>query len=73
MGTSILSLAAAKRAAINPATHSLWIAEAAAAGFRARGWVRLEPPRNGGILFVHRERQQASFAALAQEPVINNA
>jgi hypothetical protein len=39
----------------------IWIAEAHARQFREPGWVRLEPPREGGVMFVQRERQQVAL------------
>jgi hypothetical protein len=61
MARIILSIADAKRAAQDPTMHLLWITEADAAEFDEAGWVRLEPPLDGGVMFLHRERQQLAI------------
>jgi hypothetical protein len=63
MAQTILSLTEAKRAARDPATHLLWVQQTQAAAFREAGWVRLEPPRDGGVMFLHRERQRGTSSA----------
>jgi len=60
MARTILSLADARRAAQDPSNHLIWVAEEHATAFQERGWVRLEPPLGGGVMFLHRERQQAA-------------
>jgi len=60
MARTILSLADARHAARDSANHFIWVAEAHAAAFKERGWVRLEPPLGGGVMFVNRQRQQAA-------------
>lgn len=61
MPRTILSIVDAKRAAREPGTHLLWVAESHAAEFQELGWVRLEPARGGGVMFLHRRRQQAAL------------
>lgn len=60
MARTVLSLADARRAAQDPANHLIWVAEEHAPAFQERGWVRLEPPRGGGVMFLHRQRQEAA-------------
>lgn len=57
MGHSVLSLDDARRAARRPEQYLLWVKAAYARQFREPGWVKLEPPRNGAVLFVHRGRE----------------
>jgi len=61
MARIVFSLAEAKQAAGDPTTYLMWIKESDAARFSGSGWIRLEPPRDGGVLFLHRERQQAAL------------
>lgn len=57
MGTQILSASDAKAAAREPTQYLLWVSEKQARLFHEPGWVKLEPPRGGAVLFVHRERE----------------
>lgn len=58
MSTALLSAAAALEAAARkPTCYLLCIDQQEARLFDAPGWVRLEPPRDGGVLFIHRERE----------------
>lgn len=61
MARTILSLGEARRAVQSPGVHLLWVAEGQAKDFSEPGWIRLEPPREGGVMFLHRERQQAAL------------
>lgn len=60
MARTILSIADARRAARDPAVHVVWVAQEHAEAFREEGWVRLEPPRDGGVMFLNRVRQEAA-------------
>jgi hypothetical protein len=62
MGRATYSAVEAREQAKDPLVHLLWVTQAQAARFQVRGWVRLEPPRDGGVMFLHRERQQAAIA-----------
>jgi hypothetical protein len=57
MGRAILSIVEARRAAKDAEQYLLWLDEREAALFREPGWVKLEPPRDGGVLFVHPQRE----------------
>ena len=57
MGSPVFSAVAARRAARKPSRYLLWVTEVDASRFQEPGWVRLEPPRNGAVLFLHRERE----------------
>jgi hypothetical protein len=57
MGHPVLTLDDARRAARRPEHYLLWVKAACARQFREPGWVKLEPPRNGAVLFVHRARE----------------
>lgn len=57
MGHSILTTAEAQTAAREPGQYYLWVRESESKRFAEPGWVKLEPPRNGGVLFVHRDRE----------------
>jgi len=59
MGPVILSLAQARLNARDQTTYLLWLTERAARDFNVDGWQELKPHRNGAVLFVHREREQA--------------
>ena len=57
LGQRILSIAEARRAAKDSGQYLLWLDETEARQFREPGWVKLEPPRDGGVLFVHPRRE----------------
>lgn len=57
MGRSILSIVEARRAARLPDQYLVWVKEKDAARFQEPGWVKLEPPRDEAVLFVHPQRE----------------
>jgi hypothetical protein len=57
MGHPILSVKDALKAASEPTCYLVWVREPEAQRFRKHGWLRLEPPREGAVLFVHRQRE----------------
>ena len=57
MGQSILTTVEAQTAAREPGQYYLWVRESESKQFAEPGWIKLEPPRNGGVLFVHRGRE----------------
>lgn len=57
MGDPILSAADARRVAEETNRYLVWVREREAPRFQEPGWVRLEPPRQGAVLFVHRRRE----------------
>jgi hypothetical protein len=58
MGQPILSIAEARRAARLPDQYLVWVKQHDAAKFQEPGWVKLEPPRDDAVLFVHRQRER---------------
>jgi hypothetical protein len=60
MGTptlTVLTLNDARTAAREPNRYLLLIAESQARHFREPGWMKLEPPRDGAVLFIHPQRE----------------
>jgi len=58
MSLGLLTASAALEAAARkPTCYLLCVDQREAPLFDAPGWVRLEPPRDGGVLFIHRERE----------------
>ncbi len=57
MAAPILSIEAARRASQQPSKYLLWVRQADAKQFAEPGWVKLEPPRDGAVLFLHRQRE----------------
>jgi hypothetical protein len=57
MGNRVLSALGARRVAGEPERYLLWVTEVEASRFREPGWERLEPPRDGAVLFLHRQRE----------------
>ena len=57
LGQKLLSLAEARRAAKDSGQYVLWLNEQHAQEFHEPGWVKREPVRDGGVLFVHAERE----------------
>jgi hypothetical protein len=53
----ILSAIEARKVAHEESRYALWVRELDAVGFSEPGWVKLEPPRNGAVLFLNRERE----------------
>jgi hypothetical protein len=57
MARFILSAADARSAAHEPHQYLLWVKQPEAPSFTEPGWVKLEPPRDGAVLFIHRDRE----------------
>lgn len=57
MGRIILSIAEARRAARLPDQYLVWVKQQDAVRFHEPGWVKLEPPRDNAVLFVHPQRE----------------
>jgi hypothetical protein len=57
MALPLLTAADALAAAREPLCYLLRVVQSEASGFSGPGWTRLEPPRDGGVLFLHRERE----------------
>jgi len=58
MPTTLLSAAAALDAAAStPTCYLLCLDQREACLFSAPGWVAIAPPRDGAVIFVHRERE----------------
>jgi hypothetical protein len=57
MGHPILSIAEARRAARLPDQYLVWVKQQDAVKFQEPGWVKLEPPRDDAVLFIHRQRE----------------
>lgn len=57
MGRSILSIVEARRAARLPDQYLVWVKQQDAVKFQEPGWVKLEPPRDDAVLFVHPQRE----------------
>ena len=60
MGQVVLSVADMRAAAREPTRYLLWVSEKQARLFGEPGWVNIEPPRDGAVLFVHCEREVAA-------------
>jgi len=60
----MLTAAAALTAAREPLCYLLRIVQSEACAFSGPGWMRLEPPpRDGSVLFIHRERELLAVRA----------
>jgi hypothetical protein len=57
MGHPVLSIAEARRAARRPDQYLVWVKQQDAVKFQEPGWVKLEPPRDDAVLFLHRQRE----------------
>jgi hypothetical protein len=57
MGHTILSIAEARRAARLPDQYLVWVKQQDAVKFQEPGWVKLEPPRDDAVLFIHPQRE----------------
>ncbi len=57
MRVPLRSAAAARSAADAPTCYMLHVVEAEADHFNQPGWTKLGSPRDGGVVFVHRERE----------------
>jgi hypothetical protein len=67
MGHAILTAAAARRAALDCEQYLLWVRQRDAQQFNEPGWLKLEPPRDGAVLFVHRQRE---FCAIRRRGIL---
>jgi hypothetical protein len=57
MALPVLTAAEALTAAREPLCYLLRVVQSEASGFSGPGWTRLDPPRDGVVLFIHRERE----------------
>jgi hypothetical protein len=57
MGRIILSLVQARQAARDSDQYLVWVKQRDAVKFQEPGWVKLEPPRDDAVLFIHVERE----------------
>jgi hypothetical protein len=57
MGRTILSIAEARQTARSSDQYLLWVKQQDASKFHEPGWVKLEPPRDDAVLFLHRQRE----------------
>lgn len=53
----IFSAVEARTVAHEESRYALWVREVEAGGFSEPGWIQLEPPRDGAVLFLNRERE----------------
>lgn len=63
MASPMLSAADALAAARSPLCYVVRVVPKDAPFFGGPGWTRLEHPRDGGIVFVHRERELLAVRA----------
>lgn len=54
---AVLTAADALATARESYCYLLRVRQSEAAAFNAPGWTRLEPPRDGAVLFIHRDRE----------------
>jgi hypothetical protein len=59
----MLTAADALAAAGEPLCYLLRIVQSEASSFSGPGWTRLDPPRDGAVLFIHRERELLAVRA----------
>ena len=57
MGIPVLTAREAWAASHEPTRYLLRLVESEAPLFRAPGWKRLDPPRDGAVLFLHQQRE----------------
>jgi hypothetical protein len=57
MGNFIRSIVDARLTARQPNENLIWVSARAATLFNEPGWVKLEPPRDGAVLFIHPQRR----------------
>jgi hypothetical protein len=57
LGIPVLNANDARAAAREPNRYLLRIAESQARLFCEPGWRKLEPPRDGAVLFIHPQRE----------------
>lgn len=58
----VVSIREARRIAQDTTTQYLiWVDERQAKQFREPGWIALQPPRDGGALFLNRERERRAL------------
>ena len=57
MERTILSLGQARQTARCSDQYLLWVKQRDALKFHEPGWVKLEPPRDNAVLFIHVQRE----------------
>ena len=67
MGRIILSLVQARQAARHSDQSLVWVKQRDAVKFQEPGWVKLEPPRDDAVLFIHVQRE---LSAVRQREIL---
>ncbi len=57
----VLSVLEARRIIKDTAEYLVWVDERQAKQFREPGWIELKPHRDGGVLFLNRERERRAL------------
>lgn len=57
----VVSIEEARRIVKQTADYLVWVDERQAKLFREPGWVELRPHRDGGVLFLNRDRERRAL------------
>jgi hypothetical protein len=63
MSLCVVSILEARRIVKHTTEYLVWVDERQAKLFREPGWVELQPHRDGGVLFINRERERLALLA----------
>jgi hypothetical protein len=61
MSFRVVSIVEAQRIVKHTTEYLVCVDQRQAKLFREPGWVELQPPRDGGVLFLNRERERRSL------------
>ena len=63
MSLCVVSILEARRIVKQTTEYLVWVDERQAKLFKEPGWVELRPSRDGGVLFLNRERERKALLA----------
>ena len=63
MSLCVVSILEARRIVKQTTEYLVWVDEQQAELFREPGWVELQPHRDGGVLFLNRDRERKALLA----------
>jgi len=63
MSLCVVSVVEARRIVRHTTEYLVWVDERQATLFKEPGWIELRPPRNGGVLFLNRDRERRALLA----------
>ena len=64
---AVVSILEARRVVRQTSEYLIWVDERTAKLFKEPGWVELQPHRDGGVLFLNRDRERLALLRPASD------